>query len=102
MPSHKKRYDKTYHYPVSKSPFLNILYKDKLLEIVKTGEIRFTDKLVKLIYPIDNQTTVFFDRKSLELKGWKIIDQYNNNINFSLNITAKNKIFKKKTLTYLK
>ncbi len=91
----QKRYDKTYHYPVSKSPFLNILYKDKLLEIVKTGEIRFTDKLVKLIYPIDNQTTVFFDRKSLELKGWKIIDQYNNNINFSLNITAKNKIFKK-------
>ena len=28
----QKRYNKTYHYPISKSPFLNILYKNKLLE----------------------------------------------------------------------
>ena len=26
----QKRYNKTYYYPISKSPFLNILYKDKL------------------------------------------------------------------------
>ena len=26
----QKRYDKTYYYPISKSPFLNILYKEKL------------------------------------------------------------------------
>ena len=30
----QKRYNKTYHYPISKSAFINILYKDKLLEIV--------------------------------------------------------------------
>ena len=35
----QKRYNKTYHYPISKSPFLNILYKDKLLEIVQLGEL---------------------------------------------------------------
>ena len=29
----QKRYNKTYYYPVSNSPFLNILYKDKLLTI---------------------------------------------------------------------
>ena len=34
----QKRYNKTYHYPISKSPFLNILYKDKLLEIVRSGK----------------------------------------------------------------
>ena len=28
----QKRYNKTYFYPISKSPFINILYKDKLLE----------------------------------------------------------------------
>jgi len=31
------------------------------------------------------------------LKGWEIKDQYNNNINFSLNIIAKNEVFKKGT-----
>ena len=31
----QKRYNKTYHYPISKSPFINILYKDKLLEIIE-------------------------------------------------------------------
>ena len=40
----QKRYNKTYHYPISKSPFLNILYKDKLLEIVQSGELELTDQ----------------------------------------------------------
>ncbi|MDC3127037.1 outer-membrane lipoprotein carrier protein LolA [Candidatus Pelagibacter bacterium] len=93
----QKKYNKTYHYPITKSPFLNILYKDRLLEIVQSGELKLTDQLVKLIYLNDNEITVFFDRNSLDLKGWKIIDQYNNNINFTLNIVAKNDIFEKST-----
>ena len=93
----QKRYNKTYYYPISKSPFLNILYKDKLLEIVKSGEIELSDKVVKLIYLDENQITVIFDKKTLDLKGWQIVDQYNNNINFSLNIVAKNDVFKKGT-----
>jgi outer membrane lipoprotein-sorting protein len=93
----QKRYNKTYYYPISKSPFLNILYKDKLLEIVKSGKLELSDKAIKLIYLDNNKITVFFDKKTLDLKGWQIIDQYNNNINFSLNIIAKNDIFKKGT-----
>ena len=93
----QKRYNKTYYYPISKSPFLNILYKDKLLEIVKSGKLELSDQIIKLIYLDDNEITVFFDKKTLDLKGWQIIDQYNNNINFSLNIVAKNDIFKKGT-----
>ena len=93
----QKRYDKTYYYPISKSPFLNILYKDKLLEIVKSGEVELSDQIIKLIYLDDNEITVIFDKKTLDLKGWQIIDQYNNNINFSLNIVAKNDVFKKET-----
>ena len=93
----QKRYNKTYHYPVSKSPFLSILYKDKLLEIMQSGELKLTDKIIKLIYLGDNKITIFFDKKTLDLKGWQIIDQYNNNINFSLNIIAKNDVFKKDT-----
>ena len=93
----QKRYNKTYHYPISKSPFLNILYKDKLLEIVQSGELKVSDQVIKLIYFGDNEITVFFDKKNLDLKGWEIKDQYNNNINFSLNIVAKNDVFKKGT-----
>ena len=93
----QKRYNKTYHYPFSKSPFLNILYKDKLLEIVRAGDVERTDQLIKLIYLSENEITFLFDRETLDLKGWNIMDQYNNNINFSLNIVAKNGSFKKGT-----
>ena len=93
----QKKYNKTYYYPISKSPFLNILYKDKLLEIIKSGELIKSNEIIKLIYLDENETTVFFDKKTLDLKGWQIIDQYNNNINFSLNIIAKNDVFKKET-----
>ena len=93
----QKRYNKTYYYPISKSPFLNILYKDKLLEIVKSGKLELSDRILKLVYLEENEITVFFDKKTLDLKGWQIIDQYNNNINFSLNIVAKNDVFKKGT-----
>ena len=93
----QKRYNKTYHYPISKSPFLNILYKDKLLEIVQSGELKFTGQIIKLVYFGDNEITVFFDKKNLDLKGWEIKDQYNNNITFSLKIIAKNDVFKKGT-----
>ena len=93
----QKRYNKTYHYPISKSPFLNILYKDKLLEIVRSGELELTDQIIKLVFFGDNEITIFFDKKNLDLKGWEIKDQYNNNINFSLKIVAKNDVFKKGT-----
>jgi outer membrane lipoprotein-sorting protein len=93
----QKRYNKTYYYSISKSPFLNILYKDKLLKIIRLGELELSGQLIKLIYLSENEITIFFDKKSLDLKGWQIIDQYNNNINFSLNIVAKNEVFKKGT-----
>ena len=90
----QKRYHKTYHYPISKSPFLNILYKDKLLEIIQSGKLELTDQVIKLIYMDDNKITVFFDRKTLDLKGWQILDRYNNDINFSLKIISKNDVYK--------
>ena len=91
----QKKYNKTYYYPISKSPFLNILYKDKLLEIVKSGKLELTEQIIKLIYLTEDKIIVFFDRRTLDLKGWEIIDQYNNNINFSLNIISKNDAYKK-------
>ena len=93
----QKTYDKTYYYPISKSPFLNILYKEKLLEIVKAGKIEKENQMIKLTYLDENEINVLFDKKTFDLMGWKIIDQYNNNINFSLNIVSKNDIYQKGT-----
>ena len=93
----QKKYNKTYYYPISKSPFLNILYKDKLLEIVQSGKLELTGQIIKLVYFGDNEITIFFDKKNLDLKGWEIKDQYNNNINFSLNIIARNDSYKRDT-----
>ena len=73
------------------------MYKEKLLEIVKAGEIEKENQIIKLTYLDENEINVLFDRKTLDLKGWKIIDQYNNNINFSLNIVSKNDIYQKGT-----
>ena len=93
----QKRYNKTYYYPISKSPFLKILYKDKLSEIVRYGELESTEQMIKLIYLGNDEITILFDKKTLDLKGWQIVDQYNNDINFSLNIVARNDVFKKST-----
>ncbi len=93
----QKRYEKTYHYPISKSPFLNILYKDKLLEIVNKGKIEKSNNIIRLIYNDENKIAVLFDKKNLELKGWEIKDQYNNNIIFLLNIVSKNDTYPKNT-----
>ena len=93
----QKRYNKTYHYPVSKSPFLNILYKDKLLEIIKKGKVQLTNDIIKLIYLSESEITILFDKKTFSIKGWKMIDQYNNNIDFSLNIVSQNDVYKKET-----
>ena len=93
----QKRYNKSYRYPISKSPFLNILYKEKLVEIIKSGELEITENIIRLNYLTDNKITIYFDRETFDLKGWEIIDQFNNNIKFSLNIISKNDVFKKGT-----
>ena len=93
----QKKYNKTYYYPISKSPFLNILYKNKLLEIVKKGKIFTSNQNIELIYELENKIIILFDNKTLDLKGWSIKDQYNNNINFYLKIVSKNDVYQKET-----
>ena len=93
----QRRYNKTYYYPISRSPFLNILYKDKLLDIINNGTFEGGDQNLKLIYLGEDKIIIFFDKKNLQLKGWQILDQYNNKINFSLNVISKNDIYEKGT-----
>ena len=69
----------------------------KIRSFIELSEFESSDQIIKLIYISDNEITVFFDKKSLDLKGWEIKDQFNNKINFFLKIVAKNDIFEKGT-----
>ena len=93
----QKRYNKTYFYPFAKSPFLNILYKENLLDVVKSGTLKKSKENLELTFSAENEITILFNKDNFELNGWKIIDQYNNEINFNLKINAKNIFFPKNT-----
>jgi outer membrane lipoprotein-sorting protein len=96
----QKRYDKVYFYPISKSPFLNILNKNKLINLIQESKLVINDR-IELVYLDKNQKkiTVFFEKEKYELIGWLLEDQLQNEVFFSLKINKINseindKIFK--------
>ena len=46
----------------------------------------------ELIEKKSNKLKIFFDRDSLEFKGWKTIDAYSNNVSFIINDLKTNEI----------
>lgn len=88
----QKRYDKTYYYPISKSPFLNLLRKDELIKIIKEANLEELDNLIYLTYiGTDDQVfTIIFDNINFELQGWEMLDVFNNNIVFRIKIKSLN------------
>ena len=92
----QKRYNKIYYYPVSKSPFVNILSKKKLIKLVQKSDLILKDN-IELIYRDENKKkiTVFFERENYELSGWLIEDNFGNEIYFSLQIIETNSIIDK-------
>jgi len=96
----QKRYDKIYFYPISKSPFIKILNKNSLIRLIKESNLELNDN-INLVYLDENKKkiTVFFDKKNYDLIGWKIKDEFQNEIYFSLkiqdiNIEIKDDFFK--------
>ena len=83
----QKKYNKKYFYPISKSPFVKILNKTSLIDLVKESNLELNDN-IDLIYVDKNERiiTIFFDKKSYQLNGWKIKDKLQNEIYFSLQI----------------
>ena len=87
----QKRYNKIYFYPMSKSPFINILSKDKLITLIKKSDLKLNDNIELIYLDEDNKKiTVFFKKKSYELIGWLITDELQNEIFFSLKIKKIN------------
>ena len=83
----QKRYNKIYYYPVSKSPFIKILNKDELISIIQASNIQKKQKNVYLDYIDSNnkKITIFFDINNFDLLGWKMQDQFQNQIRFEIN-----------------
>ena len=86
----QKRYNKTYFYPLSKSPFLKILDKKNLIELISQSNIEIEETKIKLISndSLNQEIIVMFEKNSFNLLGWKIKDQYNNEISFLIKINV--------------
>jgi outer membrane lipoprotein-sorting protein len=84
-----KRYDKKYFYPIKNSPFSKILNKKELIQLISEADIIIGEN-IGLTYENESKVLVFFDKKSYDFKGWSIIDNFNNEILFSINIKSIN------------
>ena len=84
----KKKYKKIYSYPIKSTPLFFILKREKIINLVrKTQPIEVNSSLVKFefIYKKKNIIKIFFDKNSLEFKGWKTKDAYSNDVSFIIN-----------------
>ncbi len=84
----KKKYKKIYYYPLESTPLFIILDKVKVLNLIKKNEPSIVDLDILEFEFIDkksNKIKIFFDKNTLELKGWKTKDVYSNNVSFIIN-----------------
>ncbi len=87
----QKRYGKTLFYPLSKSTFINILNKNKLIKVINESST-IIDDYINIVFIDKNNIKTFikFDKKKFLLAGWTSFDQYNNQIAFEIEITSLN------------
>ena len=98
----KRRYKKIYHYPLKKTPLFYLLKKENIINLIKHYKPVTTNSNVVEYEFIDNNSNklnVFFDKKKLQLSGWKTKDAYSNEVSFliknlEINIEVENKIFR--------
>tara|TARA_B100001245_G_C22746773_1_gene361845 strand:+ start:95 stop:670 length:576 start_codon:yes stop_codon:yes gene_type:complete len=98
----KKKYKKIYYYPIRATPLFTILDKEKILNLIKhnnphnnrPGVITFEFFDKKL-----NKLKIFFDKNSLEFKGWETKDAYSNDVIFTIIDLKTNKVMKNQFFT---
>ena len=83
----KKKYKKVYFYPIKSTPLFFLLKKEKIINLVRqnkpikanlnTIEFDFLDKR-------KNKVKIFFDKNSLDFKGWETRDSYSNDVSFKI------------------
>ena len=98
----KKKYKKIYYYPIRATPLFTILDKEKILNLIKhndphnnrPGVITF-----EFFYKKLNKLKIFFDKNSLEFKGWETKDAYSNDVIFTIIDLKTNKVMKNQFFT---
>ena len=93
----KKKYKKIYYYPIKTTPLFTILQKEKILNIIrhnKPNKINSSLIEFELIRKKASKLKIFFDKNTLEFKGWKTKDAYSNNVSFIISNLQTNKIIK--------
>ena len=92
----KKKYKKIYSYPIKMTPFFFILDKNKIMNLIGQNPPTKIDKNLITFEFLDQKNTklkIFFDKNSLELKGWKTKDSYLNDVSFTIyNLKINNQI----------
>ena len=92
----KKKYKKIYFYPLKSTPLYFILKKEKIINLIKKNKAYQTNlKLIKFEFfdKKKNNLEIFFDKNTLNLKGWKTKDNYSNNVEFKIkNLKINNQI----------
>ena len=84
----KKKYKKIYSYPIKSTPLFFILKKEKIINLIrKTQPTEVNPNLIKFEFVTkkNNKVKIFFDKNSLEFKGWETKDAYSNNVSFIIN-----------------
>ena len=68
--------------------------KEKIIDLIKKSKPTDVNaNLIKFTF-VDNKKNIikiFFDKNSLELKGWETKDAYSNNVSFQINNLIINK-----------
>ena len=84
----KKKYKKIYYYPIKATPLFFILKKEKIINLIRKNKpTKINSSLIEFEF-IDKKTNkikIFFDKNSLEFKGWETRDAYSNNVSFTIN-----------------
>jgi len=86
----KKKYKKIYYYPIVTTPLFTILDKVKILNLIKNSEpTKINSKIIQFEFISKknekiNKFKIFFDKNSLDLKGWETKDIYSNDVIFTI------------------
>ena len=81
----KKKYKKIYYYPIKSTPLFFILKKEQIINLVRrTQPTEINSNLIYFEFnnKKNNNLKIFFERNSLDFKGWETKDAYSNKVNF--------------------
>ena len=84
----KKKYKKIYFYPIKATPLFFILKKEKIINLIrknKPTKINLNMIEFEFIDQKTNKIKIFFDKNSLDFKGWETKDSYSNDVSFKIN-----------------